>query len=96
MKMKTNILIKAIITCAAILALSGCDKYLNQYPHSAVSSDNLTEEDAQLLMVGIYNLAQYKPTFNGYALFDLIGGDLIRPGVRNEHSFPYDTRSHNT
>jgi hypothetical protein len=80
MKMKTNILIKAIITCAAILALSGCDKYLNQYPHSAVSSDNLTEEDAQLLMVGIYNLAQYKPTFNGYALFDLIGGDLIRPG----------------
>ena len=78
--MKTNIIVKAIFTCVVALSLSSCDKYLDQYPHNAVSSDNLTDEDAHLLLVGIYNLAQYKPTFNGYALSDIIGGDLIRPG----------------
>ncbi len=73
---------KKISTLAAtvLLILTGCGKWLDQYPHNAVSPDNLTDEDAELLLTGIYNIAQYKPTFNGYAMFDIIGGDLIRPG----------------
>ena len=64
-----------------LLAAGGCDRYLNQYPHNAVPDDQVTYEHAQLLMNGIYNIAQYKPTFNGWALFDIIGSDLIRPGA---------------
>ena len=63
---------KIILYAAAALALVSCDKYLNQYPHNAVASDNLTEDDAEMLMTGVYNIAQYKPTFNGWALFDII------------------------
>lgn len=69
-----------------LVSLASCDKYLDQYPHNAVSSDNLTEADAELLMVGVYNIAQYKPTFNGWALFDIIGGDLIRPGATSTNT----------
>ena len=36
-----------------------------------------------MLTTGMYNIVQYKPTFNGWALFDLIGGDLIRTGATN-------------
>ena len=77
---------KYIIYLAAALALVSCDKLLNQYPHNAVSSDNLTEEDAELLMIGAYNIAQYKPTFNGWAMFDIIGGDIIRPGATSTNT----------
>ena len=37
-------------------------------------------------MTGVYNIAQYKPTFNGWALFDIIGGDLIRPGATSTNT----------
>ena len=77
---------KIILYAAAALALVSCDKYLNQYPHNAVASDNLTEDDAEMLMTGVYNIAQYKPTFNGWALFDIIGGDLIRPGATSTNT----------
>lgn len=77
---------KIILLLALALSLVSCDKFLNQYPHNAVSSDNLTEEDAALLMVGVYNIAQYKPTFNGWAMFDIIGGDLIRPGATSTNT----------
>lgn len=63
-----------------LMLCCGCDRYLDLYPHYGVSKENVTEEDAQLLMTGIYNIAQYKPTFNGWALFDIIGGDIIRTG----------------
>ena len=39
-----------------------------------------------MLMTGVYNIAQYKPTFNGWALFDIIGGDLIRPGATSTNT----------
>lgn len=76
--MKTRHVISIL---ALLLASAGCDRYLDKYPHNAVSSDLITAEDAELLMNGVYNIAQYKPTFNGWALFDLIGGDLIRTGA---------------
>lgn len=83
--MKTMIS-RLLFAAATLLILSSCDKELDQYPHNGVSSDNLTEEDAQLLMVGVYNIAQYKPTFNGWAMFDIIGGDLIRPGATSTNT----------
>ena len=75
---KTGLIITGVVL---LLAAGGCDRYLNQYPHNAVPDDQVTYEHAQLLMNGIYNIAQYKPTFNGWALFDIIGSDLIRPGA---------------
>lgn len=73
---------RLIISGLVLLQIAGgCDKYLGQYPHNAVPDDHITVEHAGLLENGIYNIAQYKPTFNGWALFDIIGGDLIRPGA---------------
>lgn len=71
---------------AMALLLSGCGSWLDQYPHNAVSPDNLTDKDAELLLTGMYNIAQYKPTFNGYAMFDIIGGDIIRPGATSTNT----------
>ena len=64
-----------------MFAFTGCDSLLNQYPHNAVSSDNLTDQDAQLLLTGLYYYVQNKPTNNGYAAFDVLGGDLVRGGA---------------
>lgn len=77
---------KITILFLSALVLLGCDKLLTQYPHNAKTVDNMTEDDVELLMVGVYNIAQYKPTFNGYALFDIIGGDLIRPGATSTNT----------
>ena len=77
---------KTAILLAIFLAAVSCDKLLNQYPHNAKSIETLTEDDVEQLMVGVYNIAQYKPTFNGYALFDIIGGDIIRPGATSTNT----------
>ena len=84
--MKNKILRLLAASAAVILLLASCDKYLDQYPHNGVSSDNLTDEDAEMLMIGVYNIAQYKPTFNGWAMFDIIGGDIIRPGATSTNT----------
>ena len=78
---KTLKYIAAAALGIAALASTGCDNLLNQYPHNAVSSDNLTDDDAQLLLTGLYYIVQNKPTNNGYAAFDILGGDLIRGGA---------------
>ena len=71
-----------LILCIVMLS-AGCGKYLEKYPHNGVPRENITMEDAELMVTGMYNIAQYKPTFNGWALFDLIGGDIIRTGATN-------------
>lgn len=72
------------ILAAGSLFFSGCS--LDEFPHNAVSSKNLTEEDCELLLTGLYNVVQYKPTNNGYAAFDICGGDLIRAGASSTGS----------
>ncbi len=72
------------ILSAGSLLFTGCS--LDQFPHNAVSSKNLTEEDCELLLTGLYNIVQYKPTNNGYAAFDICGGDLIRAGASSTGS----------
>ena len=62
---KTLKYIAAVALGMAALASTGCDNLLNQYPHNAVSSDNLTDDDAQLLLTGLYYIVQNKPTNNG-------------------------------
>ncbi len=75
---------KRILVILSIVLLSAsCGKYLDKWPHNGVPHEKITSEDAQLLVTGMYNIAQYKPTFNGWALFDLIGGDIIRTGATN-------------
>ena len=74
-----KIMLTPILICLPLLCC--CDRHLDQYPHNGISSELICEEDAQLLLTGAYNIAQYKPTFNGWALFDLIGGDIIRTGA---------------
>lgn len=66
----------------ALLALvtTSCNE-MDQYPHSAVTPDNLTEEDASLLLNGLYRIVQNKPTADGYMTGDIIGGDIIRGGA---------------
>ena len=64
-----------------VALFASCGERLDQYPHDGISAERVNAEHAQLLITGMYNIAQYKPTFNGWALFDLIGGDLIRTGA---------------
>lgn len=48
----------SLLTVLLVFATS-CNE-MDQYPHNAVSSDNLTEEDAQLLLTGLYFYIQNK------------------------------------
>ncbi len=68
-----------LLTTLLVFATS-CNE-MDQYPHNAVSSDNLTEKDAQLLLTGLYFYMQNKPTTNGYFTQDIVGGDLVRGGA---------------
>ena len=64
-----------ILAFMGLFAMPSCD-VLDQYPHNATSQDNLSEEDIDLLFVGLYCYSQYKPTFTGYFLNDFAGGDF--------------------
>lgn len=67
------------LTVLSLLTGVSCN-LLDQFPHNATSQDNLSEEDIDLLFVGLYCYSQYKPTFNGYFLNDFAGGDFKRGG----------------
>lgn len=73
---------KFIIAAAVIMSVmgTGCNE-MDQYPHNGVSSDNLTEADAQLLLTGLYFYTEAKPTVDGYLTPDIVGGDLVRGGA---------------
>ncbi len=70
-----------ILLASAVIVLNGtsCD-VLDRYPHNAVSRDNLSDEDLELLFTGLYCYSQYKPTFTGYFQNDMAGGDFTRGG----------------
>ena len=71
--------IKIISTLALVFGLASCD-ILDQYPHNAVSRDNVSTEDLELLCTGLYHYSQYKPGFEGYFQGDMAGGDFFRGG----------------
>lgn len=74
-----KIIYTLIISVAAFAGAVSCN-VLDQYPHNAVSRDNLSEEDLALLYTGLYCYSQYKPTFEGYFQNDMAGGDFTRGG----------------
>lgn len=63
-----------------MLVTTSCNE-MDQYPHNGVTPDNLTEDDASLLLNGLYRIVQNKPTADGYMTGDIIGGDIIRGGA---------------
>ena len=65
---------------AALLAGGTSCDVLDQYPHDAVSRDNLSADDLELLFTGLYCYSQYKPSFEGYFQNDMAGGDFTRGG----------------
>ncbi len=71
---------KCIIAAAVAVILSASCNILDQYPHNAKPKDSITVEDLELLHTGLYNMAQYKPGFEGYFQNDLAGGDFWRGG----------------
>lgn len=68
---------------AAVMLVSVSCGEMDQYPHNAVSTENLTENDAQLLLTGLYRIMQNKPTADGYMTGDVLGGDIVRGGATN-------------
>ena len=82
-----TLIMKNIGVILLCLALSvSCGRYLDQSPHDGIPSGEITHEHAELLVTGLYNIVQYKPTFNGWALFDLIGGDIVRTGATSTNT----------
>src|ERR1700754_3898993 len=62
---------------AVCMVLVSCNKQLNIYPHSAASSANLSSDDVEMLLTGVYNKVQNAPARESYIMYDLIGGNLI-------------------
>lgn len=69
----------SIALAAALLSVvaTSCNE-MDQYPHNAVSPDNITADDAQLLLTGLYFYTTAKPTVDGYLTNDIAGCDLAR------------------
>lgn len=60
-----------------MLAMTACNDQLNLYPRSAVSSDSqLTEDDVESFLIGVYYSVQNDPGRESYIYPDLLGGDL--------------------
>ena len=77
MKKIVYILILSVLTLTGVVS---CD-VMDQYPHNAVSREQITEEDLGLLHVGLYNYMQHKPSFTGYFQPEMAGGDFVRGGA---------------
>lgn len=73
-------IVSLLCTAATLLGVVSSCQVMDHYPHNAVSRDSVSEEDLNLLFTGLYNFAQYKPTFNGYFQNDMAGGDFNRGG----------------
>ncbi|MBP5398598.1 MAG: RagB/SusD family nutrient uptake outer membrane protein [Bacteroidales bacterium] len=66
---------------ALLLAVFSACNVMDQKPYNAVLRSELSAEDIPFLYTGLYNLAQYKPTENGYLQGDFCGGDFIINGT---------------
>ena len=75
-----------LLLLAGIL-LASCGKQLNIYPHSAASSDNISEADLDALRNGMYNRVQNAPGDLSYIMNDLIGGNLINSSAAGGGNF---------
>lgn len=74
MNMKRQIL----LVLSALMALNSCSKWLDQYPHSAISPEGVTVNDIPALRYGVYSAMQNKTGVTGYICFDVLGGDMTQ------------------
>ncbi|WP_186758117.1 RagB/SusD family nutrient uptake outer membrane protein [Echinicola salinicaeni] len=97
--MKYNLCIYIV----ALVMVTSCSNNLDLYPRSAVSSETeLTEEDAESFLIGVYQSVQNDPGRESYIMGDLLGGDFNSAGsingggtnafisniLRPEHGYP--------
>ncbi|QDH81099.1 RagB/SusD family nutrient uptake outer membrane protein [Echinicola soli] len=79
--MNTKILTLGLLV---LLLASACGNQLDLYPRSAVSSESdLTEDDVEAFLIGVYQSVQNDPGREAYILADLVGGDLNSAGSTN-------------
>lgn len=68
----------------ALIAVTACSDQLDLYPRSAVSADSeLTEDDVESFLIGVYNSVQNDPGRESYIFPDLLGGDLNTASATN-------------
>lgn len=70
-----------ILIFSGVFLIQGCEKKLDMYPHTQVAAKELTNDDIETLLNGLYNRIQNKPTNSSYVMFDIIGGNLMRGGA---------------
>lgn len=70
---------KHLIYIKILLAvlLTSCGKQLDIYPHSAASTESLSQDDIEAFVSGVYNKVQNSPGTESYVIFDLVGGNFI-------------------
>lgn len=68
----------------ALVAVTSCSDQLDLYPRSAVSADSeLTEDDVESFLIGVYASVQNNPGRESYIFPDLLGGDLNTASATN-------------
>lgn len=68
----------------ALVAVTSCSDQLDLYPRSAVSADSeLTEDDVESFLIGVYYSVQNNPGRESYIFPDLLGGDLNTSSATN-------------
>lgn len=65
------------LTAALSIVATSCNE-MDTFPHNAVSPDNITTEDTELLLTGLYFYTAAKPTTDGYLTNDIVGGEIVR------------------
>lgn len=70
--MKKNIL----VLLSMIFVLASCSGMLDQYSHTAIAPDAVTESDLPAVRTGMYNRVQEAPGTLTYVIFDFVGGDV--------------------
>lgn len=66
-----------ILLCSLCL-LSSCSDMLDQYSHSAIPPEAVTEKDLPAMRLGMYNRMQNEPTTRGFIICDILGGDITQ------------------
>ena len=69
--------ITVLLFCALGFA-SSCSNMLDQYSHSAIPPEAVTEKDLPALRLGMYNRVQNEPQARSFIMCDILGGDITQ------------------
>ena len=77
--------ITVLLFCALGFA-SSCSNMLDQYSHSAIPPEAVTEKDLPALRLGMYNRVQNEPQTRSFIMCDILGGDITQSNYnRRQH-----------